>query len=132
MAKKKGSSGKQRNQVKSRGGRPAGKKRPGNNSTAMTTIIIGVALALGIVGGIVVWSLTNSSDGLALPDFAYAASAPKQAPQGYQAALDIPEYLEQIPCYCGCGQYDGHKNNLDCFIESRQGDKVEWDDHAAG
>lgn len=33
----------------------------------------------------------------------------------YQVAKDIPEVLEQLPCFCGCMTNFGHKNNLFCF-----------------
>ena len=33
----------------------------------------------------------------------------------YQTAKDIPEVLEQLPCFCGCMSSYGHKNNLFCF-----------------
>jgi len=33
----------------------------------------------------------------------------------YQVAKDIPEVLEQLPCFCGCMTSYGHKNNLFCF-----------------
>src|SRR5437762_12615318 len=33
----------------------------------------------------------------------------------YQTAKDIPEVLEQLPCFCGCMTSFGHKNNLFCF-----------------
>jgi hypothetical protein len=33
----------------------------------------------------------------------------------YQTAKDIPEVLEQLPCFCGCMSSFGHKNNLFCF-----------------
>ncbi len=33
----------------------------------------------------------------------------------YQAAKDIPDVLEQLPCFCGCMMNLGHKNNLFCF-----------------
>ena len=33
----------------------------------------------------------------------------------YQTAKDIPEVLEQLPCFCGCMSHFGHKNNLFCF-----------------
>lgn len=35
----------------------------------------------------------------------------------YQVAKDIPEVLEQLPCYCGCMKEYGHKNNLFCFMD---------------
>lgn len=108
-------------------------KRGQSSSLPMIAVVMIAALVIGGGGGVLVWYLTSgTASGLELPDFAYDPTAPKRAPEAYQAALDIPDYLEQIPCYCGCGELDGHKNNLDCFIKSRQGDKVEWDDHAAG
>jgi len=33
----------------------------------------------------------------------------------YQTAKDIPEVLEQLPCFCGCMKSFGHKNNMFCF-----------------
>ena len=33
----------------------------------------------------------------------------------YQAAKDIPDILEQLPCFCGCMMNLGHKNNYFCF-----------------
>ena len=33
----------------------------------------------------------------------------------YQVAKDIPDVLEQLPCFCGCMTSFGHKNNLFCF-----------------
>ena len=35
--------------------------------------------------------------------------------EAYQAAKDVPEVLEQLPCYCGCRQIFNHENNLFCF-----------------
>ena len=36
----------------------------------------------------------------------------------YQAARDVPEVLEHMPCYCGCFANSGHRNNLDCFKDN--------------
>jgi hypothetical protein len=44
------------------------------------------------------------------------------AAKGYQVAMEIPEVLENVMCYCGCDRNPGHQNNLDCFA----------DDHGAG
>ncbi len=129
MAGKKRKTGRKPAGKKYKGG---GKSRKGGMNSTLSVVIVGVVLVIGIIGGIVAWNLVSNSNGLALPDFAYAATAPRRAPDAYQAALDIPEYLEQIPCYCGCGAVAGHKNNLDCYIKSRDGDKVSWDDHGAG
>jgi len=50
--------------------------------------------------------------------------------QVYQLAAQNAELLEWIPCYCGCGESAGHRNNLNCFIhEIRDDETVVWDDH---
>ena len=38
--------------------------------------------------------------------------------KSYQAARDVPEVLEHMPCYCGCFANSGHRNNLDCFKDN--------------
>jgi len=38
-----------------------------------------------------------------------------KARAAYQVAKDIPDVLEQLPCFCGCMSSFGHKNNLFCF-----------------
>jgi bacterioferritin-associated ferredoxin len=49
----------------------------------------------------------------------------------YQQAAKHKDLLEHIPCYCGCGEAAGHKNNYDCFVyETRKNGSVVWDDHA--
>lgn len=35
---------------------------------------------------------------------------------------------EQLPCYCGCGQFLNHRSLRDCFLR----DEGEYDAHAAG
>ncbi len=40
----------------------------------------------------------------------------------YQIAGQSTEVLEWMPCYCGCGESAGHKNNLNCFIEEKRED----------
>ena len=39
--------------------------------------------------------------------------------QAYVFAARNPDVLEYVPCYCGCGNSDGHQSNVDCFVESR-------------
>jgi hypothetical protein len=45
----------------------------------------------------------------------------------------VPKYkalLESIPCYCGCGESAGHRDNYDCFIhDNKENGKIVWDDH---
>ena len=37
--------------------------------------------------------------------------------EAYQTAMDIPEVLQQVQCYCGCKESAGHQNNLYCFTD---------------
>jgi predicted small secreted protein len=46
-----------------------------------------------------------------MPSFVTAAMR-----DGYDYALNYPEQLQYIPCYCGCGLTAGHKSNLDCYV----------------
>ena len=43
--------------------------------------------------------------------------ADPQTMTSYQIAQIIPQVLERLPCYCGCYQSVGHRNNLDCFTD---------------
>ncbi|MFA4955837.1 MAG: PCYCGC motif-containing (lipo)protein [Candidatus Methanoperedens sp.] len=66
-----------------------------------------------------------------LPDYAITNAMTLKA---YTYATEHPEVLEQIPCYCGCGQHGSkvseqkpHKSVRDCFIT----DTGVYDDHAS-
>ncbi len=48
----------------------------------------------------------------------------------YQAAAGHKELLENMPCYCGCGETANHTSNYDCFVyENKENGAVVWDDH---
>lgn len=47
----------------------------------------------------------------------------------YLAAAKHADVLEQMPCYCGCGESAGHQSNLNCFIAEQNGEEITWDDH---
>jgi len=73
-------------------------------------------------------------DGLPLPPLPYVAQTAGPADmmrQAYVFAATNPGVLSYVPCYCGCGQSDGHVSNVDCFVESRapNGAVTEWDIH---
>ncbi len=49
----------------------------------------------------------------------------------YAAVAHHQDLLEHMPCYCGCGESVGHKDNYDCFIDQNNEDgSLVWDDHA--
>ena len=59
-------------------------------------------------------------------------NAPVAVQEAYQFASVNPDVMEDIPCYCGCGNV-GHKSNYDCYI-SDVDDKgnLAFDNHALG
>jgi hypothetical protein len=83
-------------------------------------------VALGIVAvvvmaGIAWFSLrgtaeqTGDNAGLAADVLSPSMFGDEKTRAAYQTAKDIPEVLEQLPCFCGCMSSIGHKNNLFCF-----------------
>lgn len=66
-----------------------------------------------------------------LPDYVQDAKPDVQV--AYQFAIDHPEILKQIPCYCGCEKGLGHKHNLACYITAfnPDGSVAQYSDHAA-
>jgi hypothetical protein len=59
-------------------------------------------------------------------------SAPVSVQEAYQFASINPDVMENIPCYCGCGDI-GHTSNYDCYVSDmdRNGNPV-FDNHALG
>lgn len=92
-------------------------------STSKENLALGI-IAILVLGGIAWISLRGASSSSEGSNEARAAQTLDPASfagktrDAYQAALDVPEVLEQIPCYCGCMQNNGHKNNLFCFKDS--------------
>ena len=52
----------------------------------------------------------------ALPEYVLAAG--DRAALAYQFALDRPDVMLWMPCYCGCGGHSGHRNARDCFVKA--------------
>ena len=66
----------------------------------------------------------------AIPDF--ILDAPARVQEGYNFALERPEVLQYMPCFCGCGA-GGHESNLDCFVKGIEADgTIEYSSHAFG
>lgn len=69
---------------------------------------------------------TVSSD--TLPTF--MEEKPEDMHTIYMAAAKNKDLLENIPCYCGCGDSAGHRDNYDCFVhENKEDGSIVWDDH---
>ncbi|CAM3823698.1 Lipoprotein [Mesobacillus thioparans] len=47
--------------------------------------------------------------------------------EAYQFAVEHPEVLNYMPCYCGCYEEDGHTSNTNCFVDSVKGDVANLD-----
>jgi hypothetical protein len=59
-------------------------------------------------------------------------SAPVSVQEAYQFTSINPDVMENIPCYCGCGDI-GHTSNYDCYVSDMDsnGNPV-FDNHALG
>ncbi len=103
----------------------------------LSLIVVLLLVSGGILSGCAP-SPTTVSGGTAAPmagmDGMPAAvkSAPTTVQQAYQFAVANPQVLQQIPCYCGCGNI-GHTSNYACYVTSTDAaGKVTYDDHALG
>lgn len=126
------------NNKKKRTGGKAGSSKGGSSSSSLSiAIFAAVIIAVGLVGGIMGWVLTRGGDdgstgGVKLPDYVNGLTVPKGTAEAYEFAVNNQDVLKYIPCYCGCGELEGHDSNLDCFIKSGSGDNIVFDKHAAG
>lgn len=93
-----------------------------NKKTNKQNVVLGI-VAVAIMAGIAWVSLHGTSESTS-ESTAISKSAGVLSPTlfndektraAYQVAKDIPEVLEQLPCFCGCMTSFGHKNNLFCF-----------------
>ena len=59
-------------------------------------------------------------------------SAPVAVQEAYQFNIANPDIMQDIPCYCGCGDI-GHTSNYDCYVSSVDANgKITFDNHALG
>ena len=99
---------------------------------AVSAVVVSCGSSDSGSAGVPDYKWSQTTEAITLPSFVYDPSAPTGAATAYRFALERPDLLKQIPCYCGCGQEAGHKNNLDCFVQSRNGNQVAFDNHGAG
>lgn len=72
--------------------------------------------------------IRETTDRNQLPLFLESYSA--EVTRIYQEVPKHSDLLANMPCFCGCGQSVGHRNNLDCFIHQQSNDQITWDSHA--
>jgi hypothetical protein len=59
-------------------------------------------------------------------------SAPVSVQEAYQFAAANPDVMENIPCYCGCGNI-GHTSNYACYVSQVDANgSITYDNHALG
>jgi len=100
------------------------------------------AVGLAGLGGGAFWAWSGASDAVRtdeigdrvqrlprgrLPDF---LADPEHA-RLYRFAVDRPDALRYMPCYCGCGRL-GHADNRHCYVKAEHADgTVTYTSHAA-
>ncbi|HRJ59135.1 MAG TPA: PCYCGC motif-containing (lipo)protein [Anaerolineales bacterium] len=59
-------------------------------------------------------------------------SAPVAVQEAYQFNTANPNIMQDIPCYCGCGDI-GHTSNYDCYVSDVDANgNITFDNHALG
>ncbi|HAA94274.1 MAG TPA: hypothetical protein DHW65_02395 [Dehalococcoidia bacterium] len=78
---------------------------------------IGVAaiVAIGVGGLLVAGGMFGRSASVPAPPPDHVVDPVSEA---YSFAVERPDVLAYMPCYCGCSG-EGHLSNEDCFVHSR-------------
>ncbi|MBE0429498.1 MAG: hypothetical protein IBX61_06455 [Thermoleophilia bacterium] len=122
--------------------------RPGNSRKWLKPAVVAGVVFLGLSAGLATTlgismvkdspveqrKAKYSSGGYGkFPTYVTNADLPN-AQKSYQFAVDYTEELDQIPCFCGCGQHAGHKSVRYCFIErdDPKNENILFDPHGAG
>lgn len=53
---------------------------------------------------------------------AFVTEAGPEVKQLYEFQVTHGELMRYMPCFCGCGENDGHRSNRDCYVESVEAD----------
>ena len=121
--------------------RPASME-PSETKPKWIQITVVVIALVAIVGGYFAWNGSSKSDTQGTESLRDTSSLPgrlvlpasarnprpqtlapeqfseKETRDAYQAAKDVPEVLEHLPCYCGCFASAAHRSNLECFKDN--------------
>lgn len=54
------------------------------------------------------------------PDFVMKAGT--EVKQLYEFQITHGDLMRWMPCFCGCGQSDGHRSNRDCYVQAVKAD----------
>jgi hypothetical protein len=95
-------------------------------------LLLGVTLLLTGCGGSEETATKSGELPTAIPLPLFITRASPQVQVAYHYAVEHPEALDDVPCYCGCGGM-GHTSNLSCFITdaSMAAGKIEFADHGS-
>ncbi len=52
----------------------------------------------------------------------FVTEAPPEVKTLYEFQITHGDLMKYMPCYCGCGQRNGHKNNRDCYVQTVKSD----------
>ena len=102
----------------------------------ISLILIGLIAQIGVTA---CSSQSESSDSHANMNMASmdimpaeVQSAPVSVQEAYQFNVANPDIMEDIPCYCGCGNV-GHASNYDCYVaDVNAAGTITFDNHALG
>lgn len=99
-------------------------------------ILLALMIGILMLTGLSACSTSSSEVHLAMSPLdqmpAEVQSAPVSVQTAYQFNAANPDIMQDIPCYCGCGNI-GHTSNYDCYISDVDASgKITFDNHALG
>lgn len=90
---------------------PAGPESGGKARKRAAAIFMAT---FALPGALLLLSSCSSTTEREFPSFVYNSARVLHA---YEIAVQIPEVLPLMPCYCNCGEAHGHKSLKDCFFQ---------------
>lgn len=101
---------------------------------ALAVVAIGVgSLVLagaGPGGGVKTAPGGLGTAGVSLPG--YVLEQLPDVQEAYLFAVERPDVLMWVPCYCGCGGHSGHKSARECFVKrGSAGGQIQFDEHGS-
>lgn len=100
---------------------------PGGRRLALY-LLTPVAVAFAVIAGTLAAVAGSGSDAPTDAAPLELASVSTDIAGHYQAAADLADVYREVPCYCGCEEFLGHRDLYDCFVRA---DGQGWEAHAA-